>query len=273
MTVALIANGDEDDLTSQDGCPALKTIYDSGPYSLLVQCFAVLWALVLFMICIALASFPFFALGQNVQQPWTQLFILVVVLPFVSLLVCAIAGMGLSVVSPVYFGFRWRVYLSGSDIEVEKAFAFHLFIQKLDRNRINCIEVIQKRRGGTIISVLHRFDQARPRLSDTVHIGPFWNHNEAQADADAIQAELMPENQDAGQIKQMQKFETQFVSRFVIGCLIVFEMIVGFDLFFKWSRMGPVEWLIAAWMAVVPWIILYSVTREINTVRKANTPH
>ena len=160
-----------------------------------------------------------------------------------------------------------------TDVEVEKAFVFHLFRQKLDRNRVNCIEVIQKRRGGTIISVLHRFDQTRPRLSDTVHIGPFWNHKEAQAVADAIQAELMPENQDAGQIKQMQKFETQFVSRFVIGCLIVFEMIVGFDFFFKWSRMGPVEWLIAAWMAVVPWIILYSVTREINSVRKANTPH
>ena len=94
-------------------------------------------------------------------------------------------------------------------------------LNSLHRDRINSIEVIRKRRGGSVISVIYLFDTQLPKLSDSETIGPFYDHNQAQAVAKAIQSELLLDNRNEVQSAQYSNFQRKVVSKIVFGFLIV----------------------------------------------------
>lgn len=60
-----------------------------------------------------------------------------------------------------------------------------LLNQVFDRERINTIELIHNRKGGSAISVLYRSTKDRPSLKDLDSIGPFYNRKQAEAVAAA----------------------------------------------------------------------------------------
>lgn len=140
-----------------------------------------------------------------------------------SALLCIL---GVNVLAPVFRRFNVRVYLNGCKIEVRRSFPFGIMDQIFDLNRINTINVIHARKGGSSIDVLYRFGENGPSLKDSQTIGPFYQRTQADAVAAAIQAQLLPENFDPLQIAQNKQLNYKVALRFIFGAFIFYEFIV-----------------------------------------------
>lgn len=139
-----------------------------------------------------------------------------------------------------------------------------LMNQVFDRDRINSIEVVRKRKGGSMISVLYRFAADRPNLKNSAHIETFLNDRQAEAVAAAIQSELLPQNFDVEQIEQHERFSQAFVLRFIaVPFFIVFELFVCSSIYSGWNQMGFIERLASVFMAFLPIILWYRIRRTL----------
>ncbi len=169
----------------------IKRIYDSGPLSLIQKGFAVLSATT----CFALGFVFLWLMILCVAQAGLQLGAILAA-PFIGFMAFLLLLLGVGLVYPVSLGYSTRVHLNGSEIEVERPYPFHLLRKVIDRDRINSMEVSRQRKGGYLIFVLYLFDESGPKISDSDTIGPFYNEKQAHAVAEAIQAELPPNNRN-----------------------------------------------------------------------------
>ena len=248
----------------------MKLIYDSGPLTLLQRVVALIGASIVFVLSLGLASLPFFAFAQNGFQLGLLFFA-----AFAILLAMVLFLMGVHVLAPVFLRFSTRVYLNGSQIEVARPFPFKMMNQFFDLDRINTIEVVHPRRGGPVISVLYRFRQEGPTMTDSDSIGPFYTSGQASAIAAAIQSELIPQNLDVRQIEQNRQFQQRIVWKFVVGFIIIFELIVCSSVISGWNRMGFMDGFGALFMAFFPVLLVYRIRCELHnatTVQTANSP-
>lgn len=239
-----------------------KRIYDSGPLSLIQSVLAVLGATICFALCIGLLWVMILVVAKNGLQ--LRPILGGAFIGFMAFLFLIIAVQNLY---PVCLRYSIRVYLNGSNIEVVRPFPFHMLRTVLDRDRINSIEVIRKRRGGSVISVIYLFDTQLPKLSDSETIGPFYDHNQAQAVAKAIQSELLLDNRNEVQSAQYSNFQRKVVSKIVFGFLIVYETFIAFMIFSNWNRLTVIELGVAVFMTCVPLIILYRILSKIKKDR------
>ncbi len=237
----------------------MKLIYDSGSLTLLQHVVALIGASIAFVLSLGLASLPFFAFAQN----GFQLGILLLA-AFAIFLAIVLSLSGVQVLAPVFLRFSTRVYLNGSRIEVVRPFPFKVMNQVFDLDRINTVEVVHRRKGGCVISVLYRFCQDGPTMKDSDSIGPFYTRRQAEAIAAAIQSELIPQNFDVRQIEQNQEFQQRLAWKLVVGFLIVFELIVCSSVISGWNRMGLIDGLLSVFMVFFPVLLWYRVRREIR---------
>ncbi len=230
----------------------MQLIYDSGPLTPLQRVVALIGASIAFVFSLGLASLPFFAFAQNGFQPFLLFFA-----AFAIFLTVVLFLLGVHVLAPVFLGFSTRVYLNGSRIEVARPFPFKMMNQVFDLDRINTIEVVHRRKGGSVISVLYRFLQDGPTMKDSDSIGPFYNREQASSIAAAIQSELIPQNLDVRQIEQNRQFQQRIVWRIVVGFFIVIELIVCSSVIAGWNRIGLIDGLGALFMAFLPVLLVY----------------
>lgn len=239
----------------------MKLIYDSGPLNAIEHIKALIGSTICFALGLLILSIPYLAVAQN----GFQIGILFVV-AFAMLMALLLHYCGVVLLSPVLFRFSTRVFLRGSLIEIVRPFPRGLMNQVLDRDRINSIKVTRKWKGGSMISVLYRFDTDRPNLKDSAHIESFLNHSQAEAVAAAIQTVLLPQNFDVEQIELHERFSQEFVMRFIaVPFLIVFELFVCSTIYSRWNQMRLIESLVAIFMVFFPAILWYRVR---NTLRK-----
>ena len=245
----------------------MKLIYDGGPLNVIEHIITLIGSMICFALALLLASIPFLAIAQNGFQIGVLFGSAFAI--FMSLL---LLFFGVHVISPVLFQFRTRVFLNGSLIEVVRPFPRKLLNQVFDRDRINTIELIHKRRGGSNISVLYRFTKDSPSLKDAASIGPFYNRKQAEAVAAAIQSELLPENFDVEQIEQHERFGKAFVLRFIaVPFFIVFELFVCSSIYSGWNQMGLIERLASVFMAFLPVILWYRIRRTLRNEQASNS--
>ena len=245
----------------------MKLIYDSGPLNVIEHIVALFGSTICFALGLLMASIPFLAVAQNGFQ--------IGVLfgsAFAIFMALLLLFFGVHVISPVLFRFRTRVFLNGSDIEVVRPFPRKLLNQVFDRGRINRIKLIHQRKGGSNIYVLYRFTKDSPSLKDSASIGPFYNCKQAEAVAAAIQSELLPQNFDAEQIEQNERFNQAFVLRFIaVPFFIVFELFVCSSIYSGWNQMRLLDRLVSVFMAFFPIILWYTVRRTLRNERAWNS--
>lgn len=246
----------------------MKLIYDSGPLTVLQHVVALIGASIAFVLSLGLASLPFFAFVQNGFQLG-----FLILAAFAIFLAFVLSLSGVQVLAPVFLRFSTRVYLNGSRIEVVRPFPFKVMNQVFDLDRINTIEVVHRRKGGSVISVLYRFCQDGPTMKDSDSIGPFYTRRQAEAIAAAIQSELIPQNFDVRQIELNREFQQRLAWKFVVGFLIVFELIVCSSVISGWNRMGLIDRLVSVFMVFFPVLLWYRVRREIRNepISKSDT--
>jgi hypothetical protein len=244
----------------------MKLIYDSGSMNVIEHIFALVGSTICFALGLGLASIPFLVVAQN----GIQIGILFVA-AFAYFMALLLLFSGVLILSPVLFRFRTRIFLNGSHFEVVRPFPRKFMNQVLDRDRINTIKLIHNRKGGSNISVLYRFTKDRPSLKDLDSIGPFYDRNQAEAVAAAIQSELRPENFDAEQIEQHERFNQGFVLRFiVVPFFMVFELLVCSSIYSGWNQMRPTDRLVAIFMAFFPAILWFGVRRTLRNEQASN---
>lgn len=245
----------------------MKLIYDSGPLNVIEHIVALIGSTICFALGLSLASIPFLAVAQNGFQ-----FGLLFLAAFVFVMALLLLVFGVQLLSPVLFRFKTRVFLNGSLIEVVRPFPRKLLNQVFDRERINRIELIQPRKGGSNIYVLYRFTKDRPSLKDLDSIGPFFNRKQAEAVAAAIQSELLPQSFDVEQIEQHERFSQAFVLRFIaVPFFIVFELFVCSSIYSGWNQMGLIERLASVFMAFLPVILWYRIRRTLRNEQAWNS--
>jgi ABC-type multidrug transport system fused ATPase/permease subunit len=244
----------------------MKLLYDSGPLNVIEHIVALMGSMICFALSLLMASIPFMAVAQNGLQIGVLFgsgFAL-----FMSLLMLFF---GVLVLSPVLFRFRTRVFLNGSFIEVVRPFPRKLRNQVFDRDRINTIELIHKRKGGSNISILYRFTEDSPSLKDSASIGPFHNRKQAEAVAAAIQSELLPQSFDVEQIEQHERFSQAFVLRFIaVPFFMVLELFVCSSIYSGWNQMRLIDRLVSVFMAFIPVIMWYRLLRKLRHERAWN---
>jgi len=234
-----------------------KRIYDSGPLSLIQSVLAVLGATICFAVCLGLLWLMILIVAAGGLQ--LGLILGGVFIGFMAFLFLIFAVQNLY---PVCLRYSIRVYLNGSNIEVVKPFPFNMLRTVLDRNRINSIEVIRKRRGGSVICVIYLFDASGPNLSDSETIGPFYDHEQAQAVAKAIQSELLLDNRNEVQLAQYSHLQKKVVSKIIFGFLIVYVMFIAFMIFSNWNRLTVINFGVAVLMGSFPLLLLYRILTE-----------
>ena len=242
----------------------IKRIYDSGPLTLIQKGFSVLSATTCFALGIGLLWLMILCVAQAGLQLGA-----ILMTSFIGLMAFLFLLVGVGLLYPVCLGYSLHINLSGSKIEVERPYPFNLLRKVIDRDRINSIEVIRQRKGGYLISLLYLFDESGPKISDSDSIGPFYNGKQAHAVAEAIQAELLPNNRNEIQLTQHRSFGLKIVARIVFGFLIVYELFLVSSIYSNWNRMTVIEFGITVLMGSVPLIVLYKVLTEIKRDRQA----
>jgi hypothetical protein len=235
----------------------VKTIYDSGPYSIWQKCLAVVGALVFFGLSSAVASISYFVLLAG-RFDLAILFGLL----FVALMAFLLGLLGATVIWPVICGYSTRIFLNDkSKLLIDNGSPFGFMHVYLDINRTNEVEVVEKRGGKYMVFATYRSDGGRPNFGDLVQIGTYYSYNKAHAIAQAIQSEIKPEQYSALESAQFRAHQMRFMLKLVIGFALLFEFVIAETIYSHWNQLNLLEMLIAAFMATIPLIILRRILR------------